>query len=318
MQEQALRQLRHIHVGRDGWLFLTGGANAVLDQYRPTPARWWRLRAWARLIERRGERAGAAGIRYVHTVVPEKLTIYPHLCAWPLIDPRQSPARRLAAAVEHRGQSRLLVDLVSPMMSDEGDDRLYWRTDTHWTLAGCLVAYRELCAALDAVPRTDLAGRPYSDRDSVMDLGAKMVPPITEQVRVYGLQRDARRHFANELVTDHETGLTTRPPHTAVHVVHENASPGADPRRLLVYGDSCSHYHPFRLTGLLAETFREVHFVWSADVDWRHVAAVRPDILVTEIAERFLVRVPDDHFDLAAEAARRVLMSRDVIETPQR
>ncbi|WP_375458736.1 hypothetical protein [uncultured Enterovirga sp.] len=315
MQVSPSRQPRAIHVGRDGWLFLTGGSNAALSQYRATLGRWRRLRAWSRLIEHRADRARAARIRYLHMVVPEKLTVYPHLCATPLVDPGQSPALRLAAAVAARGRPRLVLDLVPPMLSAGRNQALYWRTDTHWTLAGCLVAYRELCRALGATPQGGFTDRPFLETDSLLDLGSKMIPPVPEPYRVYGLQRDAVRTFANEIVTDYEEGRAPVSPHTAVHVVYTNPSAEADPRRLLLYGDSCAHYHPFRLTALLAETFREVHFVWSASVDWEHVASVKPDLLVTEIAERFLARVPDDGFDLAAETRRRAEAARAGIET---
>ena len=40
-----------VHVGRDGWLFLIGGTNRVLSQYRRSLPQWWTIRRWARLIE---------------------------------------------------------------------------------------------------------------------------------------------------------------------------------------------------------------------------------------------------------------------------
>ncbi len=62
---------------------------------------------------------------------------------------------------------------------------------------------------------------------------------------------------------------------------------------------------------MLAETFRCVHFVWSAAIDWALVARLRPDIVLTESAERFMTRLPDDDgFDLGRcqdEAAARIL-----------
>ncbi|WP_299566720.1 hypothetical protein [Enterovirga sp.] len=295
-----------MHIGQDGWLFLTGGTNAVVRQYRPHPRRWWRLRGWARLLERRAARAAAAGARYLHVVVPDKMSIYPELCAEPLVDPRQSQALLLAEILRKRGRSDLMVDLLPVMLAAKDGEQLFWRTDTHWTPAGAHLAYRALCAALGAAPRTDLLDRPVVEAQRALDLGAKLSPPPLETHRVLHWRRDAVRTYANDLLAEWEAGRSAVTPLTATHVVYSNPSPEADPRRLLLYGDSFGHYDPVHLTALLAETFREVHYVWSTSLDWRHVTAVGPDILLTEIAERFLTRVPDDRYDVTLEAARRL------------
>ncbi len=73
---------------------------------------------------------------------------------------------------------------------------------------------------------------------------------------------------------------------------------------MVLFGDSCAHFAPFMLTGLLAESFREVHFVWSSSLDWHYIEAVKPDILLYELAERFIARVPTDDYDVAAGTRR--------------
>ncbi len=56
---------------------------------------------------------------------------------------------------------------------------------------------REIMRALGAVPPPDLASRPFHDHDGVRDLGGKLDPPRRETMRVYEMQRDAVRIFAN-------------------------------------------------------------------------------------------------------------------------
>ena len=55
---------------------------------------------------------------------------------------------------------------------------------------------------------------------------------------------------------------------------------------------------------MLAESFSEVHFVWSASLDWSYIERVRPDILLFELAERFLARLPKDDFDVTVAGQR--------------
>ena len=49
---------------------------------------------------------------------------------------------------------------------------------------------------------------------------------------------------------------------------------------------------------MMAETFSEVHFVWSTSLDYSYIESVAPDIVFTEIAERFMPKVPTDNFNL--------------------
>lgn len=294
----ARRNREIIHRGSDGWLFLIGGTNGVLLQYRRSLAGWWHLRRWARLIEARAARAQALGIRYVHTVVPEKLSVYDNRTLDLDYDPRLSPARRLARRLAGMGG---YVDLVAPLRAARDDGApLYRRTDSHWTYEGCLVGYRALLRACSAVAPPDIAERPRFPHDGLWDLGDKLPDRPRETVENWAVHRDAARSYASPLVESYESAGRAGDLHVGAHVIYRNPSPQADPRTLVLFGDSYAHFAPIMLTSFLAETFREMHFVWSSSIDWTYVERVRPDILMFEMAERFLVRIPSDDFDVAA------------------
>jgi hypothetical protein len=293
-----------VHVGRDGWLFLIGGTNGVLDQYRSTFS-WWRLlRAWARLVEARAARARSLGITYLHFVVPEKLSIYEHRTDGLAYDPAKSPARRLAR--------RLLnvpayFDLLGPMRAArDGSVPLYYRTDTHWTYDGCLFAYRLLLRACGAVPPAGIGDRPRYETSKVRDLADKL-PERQAEAGSHGvIDQHARRIYASPLVEAYEAAGQAPSLHVGAHVVYRNEMPEADPRTVVLFGDSYSHFAPIMFTGLLAETFREVHFVWSSSLDWTYIERIRPDLLIFEMAERFMKRLPDDLFDVERRGGRTI------------
>lgn len=285
-----------VHVGRDGWLFLIGGTNGVLDQYRSTLAWWWRLRAWARLVEARAARARALGIAYVHTVVPEKLSIYEDRTDALAYDPGKSPARRLARQLL---KVPAYLDLLGPMRAArDGPVPLFYRTDTHWTYDGCLFGYRLLLRACGAVPPAGIGDRPRYETSKVRDLADKLLVKPVEAGDHGVIDQHARRIFASRLVEAYEAAGQAPSLHVGAHVVYRNEMAEADPRTVVLFGDSYAHFAPIMLTGLLAETFREVHFVWSSSLDWTYIERVRPDLLIFEIAERFMVRLPDDRFDV--------------------
>ena len=291
-----------MHVGRDGWLFLTGGTNRVMDRYRGGLRHWLLLRAWTRLIKARAARAERLGIRCLHVVVPEKLSVYDDKTDGLRYAPAKASTRRLARRL---ARNPAYLDLLAPLRAARnGPVPLYLRTDTHWTARGCLLAYREIMRALGAIPPADIGVRPEIASDEVMDIGGKLRERPRERIERFMLQRDAERVEVGPLLAAYEAAGRDREVHVGAHVVYRNASASADPRRLVLFGDSCAHFDPFLLTGMLAESFSEVHFVWSASLDWAYVERVRPDILLFELAERFLARVPKDDFDVAVAGQR--------------
>ncbi|GJD53289.1 hypothetical protein OPKNFCMD_6064 [Methylobacterium crusticola] len=294
------------HIGKDGWLFLTGGSNDVLAQYGTSWEIWRRLAAWRRLVLGRAARCRDLGAQYLHVVVPEKITVYDNKLAGLRVDARRSPARRLGRllALSPAGR-RAWIELVGPMRAGRDEADLYLRTDTHWNFPGYLLAYRAICRACGARAR-DFADRRTLAVAGVMDLESKMPFPRAESRIFHDLQRDAARVHAGTLVQAYEAAGRGGDLHVGAHVVYRNESAEADPRTVVLFGSSCSSYVYGMLTGALAETFRELHFVWSANIDWAYVAGVRPELVIFEIAERFLAKVPDDAFDIEAYAAERI------------
>ena len=289
-----------VHAGEDGWLFLVGGPNRPLDSYGRSLGWWWTIHRWARLVRRRERRCRRAGIGFVQMVVPEKLSVLGGKAPALAVDGGRAPVRRLARQLAGCGA---YLDLVPVLEGGAGGPDLYLRTDTHWSNVGCYRAYRALCQVLGAQP-VELTAYPAEESAFTGDLGLKLDPAPVERRRVSRFGRDAARVHASPLVRHHEALDAVHPGrfalHRGAHVGFRNESAGADPRRLVLFGDSCANYEPFHLTAMLAETFREVHFAWSSSLDWRLIEGLRPDILVAEVAERFLFHVPDDRFDLAA------------------
>lgn len=298
-----------LHRGKDGWLFLTGGSNGVTALFdRRGDCGDAVIAAWGRLVERRMRKASRLGARFLQIVVPDKLTVYPDKLERPLVDPAQSPATRLAACVGRGSAARAYVDLIEPLRAAGRTRDVYWRTDTHWTFEGCLAAYEVLCAAVSAERAAHLPDSPYDEALIAMDLGSKFDPPITERYRAYRPLKFSTRVFANALVNLKET--TGRDNefrlHRGSHVIFRNERPDVDRRKLVIFGDSFFEYRPYSMTGLLAETFREVHFIWSNSIDWGYVRKHRPDLLFQEVAERFLRLVPKDQLDLETFVADRL------------
>ncbi len=56
--------------------------------------------------------------------------------------------------------------------------------------------------------------------------------------------------------------------------------------------------------------------MWSSSLDWTYIEAVKPDILLFELAERFLARLPKDDYDVGV-AGRRGTEGRPLPTSPR-
>jgi alginate O-acetyltransferase complex protein AlgJ len=290
-----------VHRGKDGWLFLVGGSNRTLNFYTsPDAFPDAIVQKWLLLLRARRERCQLLGATYAHLIVPEKLTVYHDKFDGELPYRGQSPALRLPAAARAAGLADVVVDVVPYFMQQKAHYKLFWQTDTHWTFEGCLCALQILCSHLRLEASPAIVRGQRRQAALLLDLGAKLDPPVREEFVMMSYPDGARRVAVNPLVAfkertrrDNDIGL-----HVGSNVVFCNYRPEAINKTVVLFGDSFAEYRPHLLTGMLAETFREVHFVWSTSLDWGYIERVKPDLLITAAAERFAAQVPSDTFDL--------------------
>jgi hypothetical protein len=289
-----------VHIGRDGWLFLVGGSNNVLDQYRKDAFPPQHFQAWRRLLEDRVRRARGLGARYFHVPVPEKLSILADHSDLS-VDPDLAPSLALRRWLRNSLAWGALIDLIPLFGSDPDREGLYLKTDSHWSLPGCHRAYLALCARMGVKPRVRLVPADPALASLSGDLGTKFSAHRIEDLPAWTYPRTAERVHVNAYL---QRILTERGPTgggVGTRAVFRNEAPDIDPRRIILCGDSFAHHtflaHIGALTAMLAETFREVHFFWATTIDWSYAAELRPDFIVTEIAERFMVMIPPADFE---------------------
>ncbi len=290
-----------VYEGREGWLFLVGGSNKVRTLYDPNSELLpnGKLQRWAELIEGRARRLEAMGIQYIHVSVPEKLTIYDDkLRDPPPVDWQLSPAVRLRDMLRASPYAHVLLDLIEPFRSAPDRDDFYLKTDSHWTAAGCFRAYRLICERIGIAPQLDLLSRKHVDFGAHFDLGSKLRPPVAEVLKFYDFTKDSVRWHANAIAQYLDAVTMEAVIHAGSHVAFKNEAPSAADKRILIFGDSYSSQRSDSLTAMLAESAREVEFIWSTNLDWDHIARMRPDVVVYELVERFMTIVPKDNFNL--------------------
>ncbi|SFA43879.1 SGNH hydrolase-like domain-containing protein, acetyltransferase AlgX [Paracoccus halophilus] len=286
--------------GRDGWLFLWTGSNNVHRYYTQDDHFTDKhARDWADLLTARRDRLAGLGIRYLHMTAPDKLSVYPEHVGRPLPHHDRHPARLLAQLVPGND---LNLDVLPDLRAADLEGPVFYKSDSHWNFRGCQAAYRRLCETLGVAPR-DFSDRKVGGKAMALDLGNKFSPPVIEEARFTHVLRDARRVLANGPVRyNEETGFRQGSPRFVGCYVHlQNSLDDAHPQTVMLFGDSFSEFRPHLLTAMLAETFREVHFIWSANLDYELIERVRPQIVISQIAERFMATLPTDEFRVSLD-----------------
>lgn len=290
-----------ITIGKEGWIFLTGGSNSPLETYSSNEENPSYVRSWVKLIDKRVKKIGDLGAEYIHLFAPNKLSIYPEYFPAKLPFFSNHPISSVVRSINqnNEGISDNIVNPIPFFNKQKKNFPLYWKTDSHWNFQGCFCAYQLICSRLGVKPNNSLLSRPVVQGKLSMDLGSKLSPPEKEHVKFYNTMKDSNRVYANRLVNYKEDNKLTNEIglHIGSHVIFVNKVT-KNRKKLLLFGDSFSEYRPNLLTGMLAETFSEVHFIWSNNVDYSYIRDISPDIVITELAERFMTRVPTDKFSL--------------------
>jgi hypothetical protein len=279
--------------GRRGWVFLGGGTNAILDQYRGAFALPEDFDArWAQALEVRRRGAEDLGAAFAAVIVPDKLAVVGAHFPEELPRLTQAPAAVLAA----RPELGLLYPVAELAAVSGG---AYLRTDTHMTYAGNAALAQAVGTALGVT----IEHRPAPERIiryvTSGDLGSRYSPPIVEVVT-------APNDFGNaKVIASNRDEIAAAGAHVGSRQVLRNET-AADPRTVVVFGDSYAfaapHYHG--LAWFLAQAFREVHCLWVPfGWDPAYAAAAGAKVVVCQGAERFAVRPPELQVDFHALTA---------------
>jgi hypothetical protein len=290
--------------GRDGFLFLTQDTNDLLAQHagtlRFTDAQ---LERWRELLESRIARTAAIGARYIFAVAPNTHSVYPENLPPGITTAPHRPIHQLIA---HLKRSRSPARVLYPdehLAAHKSERQMFMRVDTHWTDHGAFLVYRALVEPLEGeIPMRVLGDDDifFTDRSVTGDLGSKLEPPRREVVQFARVANHAAYSAYDNCVDGTGSVIVTR---------CETAPPGT----CVLLGDSYS----YALLRFLPETFRRLVFVQRPALPPDLLEREQPDVVISVIAERFLLRVPDDEGAVPQRELEQQKRARGRVRTPQ-
>jgi len=279
-----------VMVGKDGWLFFTGGR--MMDHV--TRAVTWSeqdLENWKRLLEARRDWLQARGIKYLFVLPPDKHSVYPeYLPAWLAKSDKPSKVEQLLAYMKSHSTVQVL-DLHPALLEAKTIRPVFLNTDTHWNHFGGYAGYRATVQALgdqfpeikplpfDAydwqpvtnAPSGDLAANfarteVYQEREAFTPVPKMQLPPVQ-----FGFD-EVRLPHPKEMPQLNWPCFTLNPAMT---------------RKAVVFHDSyLPSWYPF-----LGLHFKEVIYLWHYDWDRPVIEREKPDVVIDEIVERNLVNL---------------------------
>lgn len=274
-------------IGKQGWLFISSGTNSLMEYHtgqRRLPKA--KINQWHKLLSQRIKWHKDQQIEYQHIFVPNKIAVYPEYY------PHKLKVEGVRPILQLKQQCGELFTYPINLFSQKKEIyRLYEKQDSHWSFWGCYFAYSSICQKLKIVPNLEIINSPFVLNSFKGDLGNKF--GLQETIPQKKLNLNSRVVYDNQVINNCHQG--------SVRILKNNAiSQG----KMIIFGDSFSNPGfpnytkdkrlSARLSTLFAETLNEVHFVWTPWIDYDYIKREKPDFVLTQMAERFLVRVPND------------------------
>jgi hypothetical protein len=274
-------------LGHDGHLFLVGGSNKLLDLYvEDNPSAAEGASQWIELFDNRFESLSRLGVKYVQTVIPEKLSVLSHLAPVDVT----VPTPRMALIEETLASRGYYRESLSVLSSWPGQ-AAYRKNDLHLSAVGARECFLSMTTNLDSR---------FEDRARFVQLSESKFSGGDLADRFFGvpiLAREARasRDAVESLEEALELVETFDPPsgHQGKRRVWANASAPSS-LRVLVFGNSFfgDGLYPDRLAWWFARFFKDFRFEWSPAFDYDVIDSYKPDVVIGQTIERFLPKVP--------------------------
>ena len=248
-------------------LFITGDSNHINEQHQgrlSIPLS--RQEAWLALLRDRAAVCRGAGADFLFLLAPDKQSVYRHLL------PPSYTARPATFLREHPE----VIDVAPALAALAQTTDVYPVTDSHWNHVGAFVA----ALAVQSRRQQNLPDILFRWGETMHpgDLGNKL-DPVEHSSRPIA-------KFRKPAVLLHDNMV---PNNGRVRIFARVVPPGAEPRRLLLFGDSFS----YEIIEFLKEFYDVTVQVHSAAMDHALLAAFRPHLVITELTERFVFRLPE-------------------------
>lgn len=265
-----------VRVGRNGRLFLHNDTNGVLDQHLGRRLLSEQdLAAWQETLDQRQKAAQQIGAQYQLLIAPDTAAVYPE--DHPDLDGYDGLRPVLQLQQSLRSDTPWLYPLAE-LKEARSRREVCHPTDSHWTGYGAYIAYRALARRLDGLRPLVPKRMTFVAKEGVGDLGDKFSPPLAGTFTDCFLTDTPSEQVWNNGISNRGYMGYWR---------HRKS----DLPRAVLFMDS----YGWKFSRFLSASFSEMFIVHTPYFEHEAIEKYKPDVVVNLMAERFLIKVPNDH-----------------------
>ena len=266
-------------VGSDGWLFIDDIDKMFEKHTGKVTLSPEQLYHWQLTLELRDRWIEGRGSHYYFMVAPSKASIYGRFLPSGYAESPRKPLFLLKVQLDTHSFFRI-IDPTERLVALSKERQIYYQTDEHWNHFGAYCVYRQLLGRINQdVPVTELAESRLEthERAFIGELSAVLPAPYRE-----------RALFAKVCDPAASIIYENKPAGRGKVQISENRD--ALLPRAVMFRDSFAN----ALLPMLAESFSRLVSVSSRFVHFDLIESEQPDVVITELAERYLDPAPDD------------------------
>jgi len=280
----------NVLAGTHGWMYFL--AQNGLETLRGNPLfSNEQLAAWTQMLEERRIWLAKRNIKFLFVIAPDKSTVYPEfLPAQFRFPPPEKRADQLIAYLKQHSHVEVL-DLRQPLIESKQLGEVYFKTDVHWNRLGSYAGYSAILKKLQQwfpelhpLQLTDLSAFPgcHHEGDLAKQLGVSqfVIDRYTEYAPTQG--------FGWKLSNNPPPAQLNSPKDSLKPFASEVPNPKL-PKAFFVRDSFLCLPQVF-----LSEHFRRAYFDWELKYNFKTdaIAAEKPDVLVQEMVENHLFKLP--------------------------
>lgn len=283
-----------VQLGKDGWLYFTLHNNLDLVNGNYPNFEEEDLAKYLAVQVGIKEKLAEQGIEYVLVIPPSKVSIYPEYIDEDNYELGETAADIFANYVEANSDIKV-VRLKDALLDEKAksDELLFYKTDTHWSSKGRYIGYKKIIDDFiewDLLDEDKFEVKYTEDKPHVGDL-SRMMGPVTLTgknlsepcVDWEDVNPQAKKVKKGDFYTEvKRIALEAGVPGSHVYIYHNDT---IEDKKILIYGDSMIGSC---ILPALAENYTDLVFIWTYDIKQDMIDAVKPDVLMMDVAERGL------------------------------
>ncbi len=272
-------------VGKNGWLYYNSvagkdGSDSVTDYRGIRPLSFAQLEEWRWLFQDENDWCEAFGKKFFLVLIPAKEAIYPeNTPGWMARVSDKTALEQLTDYLQAK-TSVSMINVSQALRDGRKRDRVFLRTDTHWSQFGAYCAYRAFMPMItNAFPAVKLA----PDSDFTLWHDTYFGGDMTQMMALQDVTKEEYIKTKQNAPSRAEQDIAySRELPDVVAWTDDTNLP-----RAVVFRDSFTE----SLIPFLSENFRQVAFSWArSGPDFNTIKREKPDLVMHIMADRLIRR----------------------------